>query len=367
MQYNIIYREKDGSWQYIISYKDINGKWKQKSKQGFPLNREGKRKAKDKALEALKELEQTIGQNVDINTEYENITFKEFSHMFLSHERLYKEGNTLKRYVTSVRAFKDLFDMKITDIKALHIQRCVDVLIERKLKISSMKLYIRSVRLVFKYAINLNIITNNPITANIQLPSNKEVSNKKALSISELEDLLNKLKKVQNKRVFLITLIAGKCGLRVGEIMGLTWDDVDFKNKTIKVNKQQKILKNGKYGIGDLKSRNSTREIHMPKSVLKELKIYKNEYKINQNRRLFGDVHNDTISNDLTYHYKKAGYNISVHELRHTCASNLVAHGLDYTTVAEIMGHSINQTISTYSHVTKEMREKAARLMDEIF
>lgn len=366
MQYNITYREKDGSWQYIISYKDINGKWKQKSKQGFPLNREGKRKAKDKALEALKELKQMSEQFISMDKEYENITFKEFSHMFLNHERLYKEGNTLRRYITSIRAFKGLFDMKMVDIRVLHIQNCVDEMIKKELKVSTIKVYICGIKLLFDYAVKLNIIILNPVIS-LQIPKNKTNPNKKALTISELENLLSRLRKVKNKRVFLITLLAGKCGLRIGEILGLTWDDIDFKNELIKINKQWKILNDEKYGFGELKSKNSKREVHIVKSVLKELKIYKNESSINESRRLFNDDSTNTLSNDLIYHYKKVGYDISVHELRHTCATSLVAKGLDYTTVAEIMGHSTNQTMNTYSHVTKDMRKKAARLMDEIF
>ncbi|APM39448.1 site-specific integrase [Clostridium kluyveri] len=363
MQYNIIYREKDGSWQYIISYKDINGKWKQKSKQGFPLNREGKRKAKDKALEALKELEQTIGQNVDINTEYENITFKEFSHMFLSHERLYKEGNTLRRYNTSIKAFDSLFDAKIVDIKPLHVQECIDNLIKRELKASTIKLYIRGIKLVFDYAINLNIILLNPVTK-LQVPKDKSNSDKKALTVDELDDLLSK---IENRKFYIISMIAGKCGLRFGEIMGLTWDDVDFQNKLIKINKQWKVLTNNKYGYGELKSRNSKREVHIPKTVRIELKKYKNECGINKNRRIFNNINNISLSRNLMRNYKKAGYNITVHELRHTYATNLVAGGMDYPSVAKIMGHDVKQTMDTYSHVTKDMINRASKLIDEIF
>ena len=56
MEYNITSRQKDKGWQYIISYKDKNGKWRQKSKQGFELSREGKRKGKEWAMNTLKEL-----------------------------------------------------------------------------------------------------------------------------------------------------------------------------------------------------------------------------------------------------------------------------------------------------------------------
>lgn len=362
MQYNITYREKDGSWQYIISYK-LNGKWKQKSKQGFPLNREGKRKAKDKALETLKELEKTIGQVAEINTEYENITFKEFSNMFLQHEKLYKEWNTLIRYETSIKAFKSLFDVKMIDIKALHIQNCIDELVKRKLRISSIKLYIEAIKLIFDYAIKLSILLGNPVI-NLQIPKDKETNEKKALTIGELEDLLSK---IENKKHYMVSVIAGKCGLRLGEILGLTWDDINFDDEIIDINKQWKLLKSGKHGLGELKSKNSKRKVHMSPFVKKELEKYRSEYTINKDRRLFDYTYNTSLASQLIYAYKRRGYNISIHELRHTYATNLVAKGLDFPTVASLMGHDVKQTTGTYSHVTKDMVKRASKLIDEIF
>ncbi len=63
--------------------------------------------------------------------------------------------------------------------------------------------------------------------------------------------------------------------MRLGEILGLTWNDVDFKDNTVNVNKQWKILKNGKSGFGPVKSKNSNRIIPISKNVKNELKNYK--------------------------------------------------------------------------------------------
>lgn len=69
----------------------------------------------------------------------------------------------------------------------------------------------------------------------------------------------------------------------------------------------------------------------------------------------------------LSNYYRKIGYNITVHELRHTYATHLIAQGLDFKTVARLLGHDVEQTIRTYSHVTDYMIKKATKIINENF
>ena len=66
MEYNITYREKNAGLQAIISYKTELGKWKQKSKQGFPNSREGKRKAKKWADETLQTIKNNLANDINL-------------------------------------------------------------------------------------------------------------------------------------------------------------------------------------------------------------------------------------------------------------------------------------------------------------
>ena len=65
--------------------------------------------------------------------------------------------------------------------------------------------------------------------------------------------------------------------------------------------------------------------------------------------------------------FSALGYNYSMHDLRHTYATTLVAAGVDYKTVSELMGHGVNMTMKTYSHVNEDMRVRAAKVIDRIF
>ncbi|WP_261774704.1 tyrosine-type recombinase/integrase, partial [Clostridium botulinum] len=96
---------------------------------------------------------------------------------------------------------------------------------------------------------DLNLIIELP-TTNIKIPKEKSNTNKKALNKKELYNLLENLK---NNKFYIVAFIAANTGMRLGEILGLTWNDVDFKDNTVNVNKQWKILKMGNLASGLLR------------------------------------------------------------------------------------------------------------------
>ena len=136
MDYNITYRQKDKGIQVIISYKDNLGKWKQKSKQGFPNNREGKKKAKIWADETLQELK----DNTSLDTTLKDITFKEFSELYLDYLRLRREPKTVDSYKIAILKFNKLNNIPINKISKLNIQTCVDDMLAQSLLKSTIKI-----------------------------------------------------------------------------------------------------------------------------------------------------------------------------------------------------------------------------------
>jgi integrase len=360
MQYNITYREKDKGIQFIISYKDNNGKWKQKSKQGFS----GKAVAKIAADKMLDELKKDIALQSKLNSEYGNFTFKEYALGFIEHQKLYKEYNTIEHYKTTFNAFASLYNLKIMDIKTSNVQKCVDTLVIKGYKETSIKGFLSSLHYVFNYALKKDkVVIENPVQ-DIDFKIEKSKKEKTALTFAQTRDLLSK---IENKQLHLITMIAVKCGLRIGEILGLTWDNIDFKNSLLTVNKQWKKDKKGAYGFGDVKGKNSNRIVPIPKDLIQELKNYRTEQKIiSLNDRIVKYDSRNIISATLCRVYKKAGYKISVHELRHTYATALISNGLDFKTASNLLGHDISQTMNTYSHVTDDMINRAKKLIDKI-
>lgn len=359
MDYNISYRDKNGSIQAIISYKD-GSKWKQKSKQGFKTQKA----AKPWIEKTLEELEKNIKY---INADLKDTKYSELFEYFTKHAELHKETNTLMSYDSAYDKFKKIKHKKVPDITILDIQECVDDMMREGLKYSTIKTYVAKTKVVFNYAVSpLRMIKDNPFDDVVMPAKEKKEKKIKALTEKELKNLLSKIK---HKPYYMISLIAATCGLRIGEILGLTWADVDEKNSIVNINKQWKRKKKKPvvYDFGNVKSINSNREVPIPASTLNELKKYKESYPIHISGRIFNYKRTDSTCANLRQTYKAIGYKISIHDLRHTYGSRLVANGVDFKTVAELMGDTVQIVIDTYSHFTSDMMTKAQKAVNNIF
>lgn len=356
MDYNVTYREKDKGWQIIISYKTVSGKWKQKSKQGFPSKRDAKKEF-NSLLNSIPELNK-------LNSDFNNITFKEFIDVYLDHISLYVQENSIKVINTALPHFSNLNNLEMSKINILHIQLCIDNMVRNNLSYNTIKTYYCRINAIFNIAKNkFNIISTVP-TKNIELIAPKSKFNKTALSVAELNMLINKTSSLKYK---VILALAGMCGLRIGEITGLKWSQVDFINGTITVDSQWKHLKDGAVGFGELKSPNSYRTIPMPSKVKKLLLELKNFNPTHISNRIIIYNGSTTASVCMKKHLKRSGYDMSIHELRHTYATALIANNVDFKTIAKLMGHDIEQTLRTYSHVTDDMLTRATDLLEKIF
>lgn len=367
LQYNISFREKDKGIQFIISYKDELGNWKQKSKQGFKT----KRDAKKAALEAIDYLKEELKYNSRVNTDYKDMTLREFIPEFIDHKKLYVTANTISQFYITFEVFDALSDMKLKDISNFDIQKCVDEMVKKNQAYSTIKTRTGYLNSFFNSIINeFNILLENPIK-NIKYPPNKKKNELIILNDNEVDDILSKL---SGSRYYLIVKLAATCGLRIGEILGLTWNSIDFENSNLKVDKQWKILssykENGEkdiMGFGDLKTKNSNRIVPIPVSTLRDIKDYYTSTALSIDGRLFSFAKNRTFQKVLNVRLKNTGYNVSIHDFRHYYATKLVSSGIDFKTAAQLLGHDVEMTMKIYSHVNDDMLSKANNLIQNIF
>ena len=231
-------------------------------------------------------------------------------------------------------------------------------MVDNKLSKSTIRLALTNLKTVLNHAIDkYDIINANPVhIKDYDLPKEGKKKKVKALNEHEVKGLLSKL----DGRDYMISLIACKCGLRIGEIIGLRDTSFDFNMNEIKVNRQWKVInENGEYGLGTLKTDNSYRSVPIPGDYVKEMQDYVRNCVIGIDRRIFNDKSTKGTSSRLLQKYKRHGYNASVHDLRHTYATTLLLNGFDYKTVAELMGDSVEMIIGTYSHFIDDMMQNA--------
>ena len=159
--------------------------------------------------------------------------------------------------------------------------------------------------------------------------------------------------------------------LRLGELVALQWDDINLITGELRINKQANTI-GSQLVIIEPKTKAAVRTLILPPSVRKVLA----EYKTGVNSRwLFSLPKKDDLpilphvaSQRLRRILNHAGCGrVRFHDLRHTFATNALAHGMGIKTLFTILGHvSGATTLNTYSHVTDEMRQKAAMKIDRV-
>ena len=155
-----------------------------------------------------------------------------------------------------------------------------------------------------------------------------------------------------NPEYFIIFEILYYTGMRVGELLALTLNDIDFKNNQININKTFYRLP-GQDMINPPKTPNSERNIDIPEFLTAEIENYtKKLYKPDPECRLF-HKQIQYIRSAFKLRIKKAGVKeIRVHDLRHSHASLLINLGANPVLVAERLGHeSPSITMNTYAHL----------------
>lgn len=247
----------------------------------------------------------------------------------------------------------------------------VQKLINQKSKeLKDFKLVNIYLNLLFKFAVNQGYTDYNPCT-NIIYPTSNTAPKKEEVEYwtkEELKEFLEKAKIELDQMWYLFFRIATYTGLRKGEILALTWQDIDFINKTLTVNKNLSRTKKSKKDITSPKTKSSYRTISIDEETIQDLK----EWKANQPVPSIKGYIFTTKSGELNnlnsprkrYERVLNKYNlrkIRLHSLRHTHASLCFEAGMSIKDVQYRLGHSTSQTtMNIYIHVTKSQEEKSA-------
>lgn len=193
------------------------------------------------------------------------------------------------------------------------------------------------------------------------------------------EEARKLLDAVKGDRLEALYSVAMALGLRQGEALGLHWADVDLKAKTLRVRTALQRSK-GEFRFVEPKSARSWRTIALPDAVVDALQGHKERQ--DEERKKEGWEEGDLVfcmsngtplyGTNLTKTFQRLLKNAKLprqrfHDLRHTCASLLLAQGVHPRVVMEVLGHSnIALTMNTYSHVIPDLQREAAAKMDAI-
>ncbi|MDE7095411.1 MAG: site-specific integrase [Anaeroplasmataceae bacterium] len=212
----------------------------------------------------------------------------------------------------------------------------------------------------FHLAMSLELISKDPTTI-IKLPPSKE-KEVNALTREEQKQIEEYCLK-SNKDNYLGFIICLYTGIRLGELLALTWEDIDFNKKYLYIKKTSYTIKrNGKNTIvtDTPKTKKSNRLIPIPSKLIQLLAIYKAKSSSEYIIHTFKNKMVETRSYQRTFESilnkcKIKHYNF--HCLRHTFATRALELGMDIKTLSEILGHTnVAITLNRYAHSLLEYK-----------
>lgn len=361
------YLTKDGETRYMLqAYLGVDpftGKQRRTTRRGFKTQKEAKK--------AERELLLSIEEN-GFTDHSSKPTFKEVADLWLeSYETTVKPTTyqNTKNYLNAIieHHFKDI---RIESVSVAMMQKIV---IELSKKYVAYLNYLSIVNRVFKYAMHLDIIQTNPVDRIIRPKQQNARKEKIALTKEELNQFLKLAKEDAKPVLYTAWHTLAYTGLRRGELLGLEWSDIDFKNKTISINRTLVSI-NGRLSVQSPKTKRSTRTISLDDSTVQVLK----DWKLEQKKSFFKHgikSRNIVVTNTVGGYFDFANFRddlqtfiskhklkqFSVHSLRHTHASLLFEAGIEPKTISDRLGHlNIQTTLDMYTHLNDKQRSDVA-------
>lgn len=358
---------KDGrSWVYnVIVYDSLGNK-----------KRIGSKKFMTKQ-EALKEESEFLSK---VNTKEINITdmtFKDLYDEFFEYKRDKVKHTTIRTYEVNSKPLEVFWNLKIKDFTVQHYLKWRADMSKRDCALKTKNGYHKFFKELLNYGtkwhnFNFTIIYNKmeKFTDPNALPKEMEF-----YTFEEFQQFISVIDDIKWKALF-ETLYY--CGLRRGELRGLSWDNIDFEDKSLSVVKNVTNM-SGDHGFWQIttpKTRTSVRTIPMPDVLVNDLKALKEEnskhqYMFSEKYFVFGDnnpLHPDVLRRNKNNFAKLAGVKqIRIHDFRHSCASLLINNGASIMIVAKYLGHAkIDETLNTYSHLFKNKMDEIVNLMNQL-
>lgn len=374
-----ITKRKDGSWASVITVgKNSDGTQKRRFFYG-----KTRQEVAEKLNKALNEL--NTGMYVDIN----KITVSDWLNKWLYSYKL----NSIKpktfesyNYIIQSCIMPFIGNFYLQDLNTDNIQSMLNKLIKKNLSSRTIKYTHTVLHSALEQAFKNSLITKNS-SNNVALPkkSKKEI---RILSIEEQTIFLNCVKSHRLNAAFILLL---STGIRVGELLALSWDNVNIEEGTIRITQNVQRIKvfdessktKTKLIFGTPKTDKGIRTIPLLDSVINILIEHKKRQANEQNKA--GEIYKDNNlvfcteigtpiePRNLTRTFKgilkKANLeDINLHALRHTFATRGLESGIELKVMQELLGHSsISVTGDIYSHVLPEKKKESINKLRGVF
>lgn len=378
--------ERNNKWYAVINLYDANGKRKEKWQSLDLASGKGSKREADFRLHQLLEkfnsddiyLQNNMSHAEKERSRVANMQVIDYLPEWLESHKPNISILTYTGYKTMIESrmipyFKTLGDLKVKDITGDEINDYYFHIRKLGLKGTSAQRHHSLLHLAFKSAVKRRVIPTNPVDQADRPKATQYIG--KYYNAAELKELLDK---AENDPIYIVIILAAYFGLRRSEVLGLKWSAVDFDNKTVSIS--HKVIKtdDGIVGMDVMKTKSSYRTLplipQVEDALLKEKakqeemqRIMRRGYCKKYTDYICVDAIGEIIKPDyVTNHFKillrdNGLKQIRFHDLRHSCASLLLANGVPMKMIQDWLGHSdMGTTANIYSHIDSESKKASA-------
>lgn len=276
---------------------------------------------------------------------------------------------------------------KLKDIRPEHIQKIYNDLSKKGYSRNTIELVSVVLSGMYKQALKNKIIRENPVPL-ATLPKAEEHKEPRVMTVKEQKQFLEYSKDSYLHDMFELALATG---MRSGELRGLEWKNIDFKNKVIHVYRTL-VYVNNDYHLDTPKTASSRRDIPMLDNVI--ILLRQRKKKQSEERLLLGDkwkskeglenlvfttetgypINRDMLKQELnrvidTIHNNKVMFeHITPHTFRHTFATRCIENGMPPHVLKTLLGHSkLSMTMDLYSHVLPNTKAEEIQRIANLF
>ena len=356
---------KDGRcWFFKLRYIGIDGVATQKH---------SKKYATKKEAEAA---EFAFKMKLHSNENQSNFTFEDMMNLFIEYKKDKVKETTYYNYGNKKLYLKPLYKIKLKDFNINQFEYWKQSINDTHLSTKYKNDILKFLKSILNYATVWYDFNFNKVYSKMTNFTNPNEIQKEMMyfTYDQFKSFINVEDNLKYKVVFEILYY---CGLRRGELRGLTWKDIDFNHKTLSVKKQitdrAGTIKD--FHFSAPKTKSSIRTLPINKVLLNDLKMLKKEdskiHGFNDNYFVAGDafpISSNTLSNRKNINCETAGVpQIRLHDFRHSCASLLINNGANVTLVAHYLGHTkIEETLNTYSHMFNTALDSLITVIDSL-
>ncbi|PAV29264.1 recombinase XerC [Virgibacillus profundi] len=355
-------------WLFRHKYYDSLGKRKEKYKQGFEKENE--------AYRALLEVKTNILNGNVKQVSNANLTISEWLDIWYEiHKGDWKVSSQMQRKGAIKYQMKPLLGKyKLSDLDKTTYKRVyINELLKKKYKPSSVHMFHKLFQIAINAAVDDEIIPRNRFNK-IVIEQEDQADN--FLTAEELNIFLNAAKSSVTLTNYSLILTLAYTGLRRGEALGLTWDNIGFEGNTLTVERTR-----DKKGVRSPKTKRSYRKIIIDDALVKQLEVYKKWCKktlLSFGKHLKDDDYifissrsgEPVTENAINYSFKvilkkTKLKKITPHGLRHTHATILIGQRIPVKVIADRLGNTPNMILEIYSHSFKELEEESVTAFGE--